>query len=94
MRSLLLGAAFAVIASACVPVAYVTPGGGKCIAKLGQQWVGRPATFENGKKVIVATKSATFRWAAPGKALTTDVDLNRVTVHYDASQTITKVVCG
>jgi hypothetical protein len=64
------------------------------MAGAGQQWVGQAATFENGKKILDATGAATFRWAGPGKVLTQEMDPNRVTVSYDATQTVSQVVCG
>ncbi len=94
MRNLMLLIASTAAISACVPVAYVAPGGGTCIADAGQSWVGQPATFEHGERILAATKAKTFRWAGPDKMLTMDFAADRVTVYYDQSQTVTKILCG
>ncbi len=94
MRNLVLVAASAAGMSACVPVPYAAPGGGACVAEPGQAWLGQPGTFENGEKILAATKSKTFRWAGPDKMLTMEFDANRVTVYYDKTQAITKIACG
>jgi hypothetical protein len=94
MRKLVLLAVSAAGISACAPVPYAVPGGGKCRPDQGQGYLGQMATFETGQKILDETKAKTFRWAGPDKMLTMELDPNRVTVYYDKAGTITKIACG
>ena len=94
MRSLILLTASAAALTACVGVPIVVPGGGKCVPNTSQQYVGQTANLENAQKILDASGATTFRWGGPDRVLTTEVDPNRVTVYYDESNSVARVICG
>jgi hypothetical protein len=72
----------------------VVPGGGKCVPNTGHEYIGQTISFEIGQKILDASGAKTFRWGGPNGVLTTEVDLNRVTVYYDEAGKVTRIVCG
>lgn len=93
MRRLILLTASAGALSGCV-VPVVVPGGGKCVPNTGQEYIGQTASLENAQRILNASGAKTFRWGGPDRALTTDVDPNRVTVYYDEANKVARIVCG
>jgi hypothetical protein len=97
MRNLLL-AAVALLgacatAPAATPVHGMTPGH-KCQTAGTDQFIGAAGTSESGAAIMRASHAAVLRWAPPGYMLTMDYREDRVTVHLDATNTVTEIKCG
>lgn len=58
------------------------------------RFVGQKASAELGAQLLAASGARTFRWGAPGMAMTMDFRADRLTVSYDEKMTITSARCG
>lgn len=56
--------------------------------------VGRPATAELGMEAVKRSHSRTIRWIQPGMMVTMDYRQDRLDIHLDASNVVTKLSCG
>ncbi|MBC7160477.1 MAG: hypothetical protein H5U21_10605 [Porphyrobacter sp.] len=67
---------------------------GTCDAAPAQPMVGTLVGAEAGARLLALTGARTLRWAPPDSALTMDFRPERLTVSYDRSMRITRIVCG
>lgn len=81
------------IAPAATPVHGVTPGH-KCQTAGTDRFVGQAGTSDSGSAIMRASNAAVLRWAPPGEMLSMDFREDRVTVHLDQTNMITKINCG
>lgn len=80
-------------APAAIPVHGVTPGH-KCQTEGTGQFIGQVGTSDSGAAIIRVSHAAVLRWAPPGGMMTMDFSENRVTVHLDEANRVTKINCG
>lgn len=72
----------------------VVKGDGRCDATPVSWAVGRKADEEVMKKVWRQSGAGLVRPIAPGQAVTMDFRQDRINVHLDAANTITRLDCG
>ncbi len=65
-----------------------------CNAAPVQGMIGRTATPELGAEAVRASKARTMRWIAPGTVVTMDYRIDRLNIHLDARNKVTRIVCG
>ncbi len=66
----------------------------RCDATPVQQYVGQSFSTFTLSDIRIATKSTSARAIAPGTAVSSEFQADRVTVYLDQSNVVTKVVCG
>lgn len=65
-----------------------------CDAAKVQAMVGKAATQENASQAVRASGARTMRWIRPDSAYTMDYRTDRLNIHLDARNRITRVTCG
>jgi hypothetical protein len=65
-----------------------------CDASRVQNLVGQAATQALGAEAIRASRARTLRWIAPGQVVTMDYRTDRLNLHLDAQNRVTRVACG
>jgi len=58
------------------------------------QFKGRTATSEVGAEMLRVSGARTIRWARPGTMMTMEFSPERLTVHIDPANRITRAICG
>jgi hypothetical protein len=56
--------------------------------------IGRPATAGLGAAALERSGSRSLRWIQPGTAVTMDYRLDRLNIHLDGKNVVTKFTCG
>ncbi|HEU4960054.1 MAG TPA: I78 family peptidase inhibitor [Sphingomonas sp.] len=87
-----LGLFLAACAAAQPPLAHGS--GAICKADGLSDLVGRPATADLGAAALKRSGARTLRWIQPGMAVTMDYRQDRLDVHLDARNVVTKLSCG
>lgn len=87
-------AALALAGCTAAPPRVGMESGRTCRADDAARFAGQPATADLGQAILSATGAATLRWVQPGQMVTMDFRADRVTVHLDAGNRVTRVVCG
>lgn len=65
-----------------------------CDATRVQGLIGQVATQALGTEAIRGSGARTMRWIAPGTAVTMDYRTDRLNIHLDAQNRVTRVDCG
>ena len=65
-----------------------------CNASRVQGLIGQLATQTLGTEAVRASGSRTLRWIAPGQAVTMDFRTDRLNLHLDGQNRVTRVDCG
>lgn len=65
-----------------------------CDAGPVQQYVGQSFATFTLTDIKIASKSATARTIAPGMAVSSEFQSDRVTVYLDSANVVTRIVCG
>lgn len=97
-----LAPALFIAACAAAPAAFDAPAsvapspasGGECNATGSERFVGQKRSSETQSAILAATGSSQIRWVTPGMMVTMDFLATRVTVHLDADNRISRIVCG
>jgi len=76
-----------------VPV-HGSTGGRECSNQGLDQFRGRAATSEVGSEILRLSGARIIRWAPPGTMMTMEFNSERVTVHLDSANRITRAICG
>ena len=56
--------------------------------------VGQQATQQLGTEALRISNARTIRWIRPGMAVTMDYRFDRLNIHLDASNAVTRLTCG
>jgi len=97
MRVLILG--LAVVAGGCKTFAEdeTLPRDGDrftCNAERVQGLVGQAATQAMGTEAVRTSGARTMRWIQPDNAYTTDFRTDRLNIHLDRQNKVTRINCG
>ena len=92
IRSLPLVAVLGACAAQQPPLAHGS--GAVCKADGLADLVGRPGTAELGAQALNRAGARTLRWIQPGTAVTMDYRQDRLDIHLDAHNVVTRVNCG
>jgi hypothetical protein len=65
-----------------------------CDAAPVQAMVGQVATQALGTEAVRASGARTMRWIRPGEAVTMDYRTDRLNMHLDAQNRVTRITCG
>ena len=65
-----------------------------CDARKVQTMIGQTATQALGGEAVRAAGARTMRWIAPDSAYTMDYRTDRLNIHLDARNRVTKIDCG
>ncbi len=65
-----------------------------CDAARVQSMIGQVATQALGTEAVRASGARTMRWITPGGAYTMDYRTDRLNIHLDAQNRITRIDCG
>ena len=65
-----------------------------CNAAKVQPMIGQVATQALGGEAVRTAGARTMRWIAPDSAYTTDYRTDRLNIHLDARNRVTKINCG
>jgi hypothetical protein len=65
-----------------------------CNAESLAELVGQPATAELGTAALDRSGSRSLRWIQPGTAVTMDYRQDRLNIHLDERNAVTKFTCG
>ena len=65
-----------------------------CNAAPLQTMVGQVATQALGAEAVRTANARTMRWIRPGEAVTMDYRTDRLNIHLDSQNRVTRVVCG
>jgi hypothetical protein len=65
-----------------------------CDAGKVQSMIGQAATQALGGEAVRTAGARTMRWIAPDSAYTTDYRTDRLNIHLDARNRVTKINCG
>lgn len=82
--------------SACAQAETPPPamGEGQCRAEPAAGMIGRKMSDEAGQRALVLTGAAKVRWVRPGQAITMDYRTDRLNIHLDEKDRITRFSCG
>ena len=98
MRMIAGGLALALIAGGCMPKEEEVPARDDvryaCNAARVQTMVGQVATQALGTEAVRASGARTLRWITPGSAHTMDYRTDRLNIHLDAQNRVTRLNCG
>ena len=91
----ILAAALFLAACAAAPQLPLAHGSGAvCKADGLTDLVGQPATADLGAEALKRSGARTLRWIQPGMAVTMDYRQDRLDIHLDARNVVTKLSCG
>lgn len=100
MRSLIAMAAVGLVLAGC----NTTAGDGKargvndvryaCDATRAQSLIGQVASQALGTDAVRTSGARTMRWISPGMAVTMDYRTDRLNIHLDGQNRVTRVDCG
>lgn len=99
-RFVYVAPALAIAACAVAPAAPVAPTApnpsspGGCNAAGTASFVGQRRSAQTQAAILAATGSTRIRWVTPGMMVTMEFLPTRVTVHLDADNRITRIICG
>ena len=65
-----------------------------CNAARVQDLVGRPAGTELGADALRRSGARTLRWLRPGDVVTMEYRADRLNIHLDAQNRVSRLVCG
>lgn len=65
-----------------------------CNAAPVQRMVGQVASQQLGGEAVRAAKARVMRWIAPNTAVTMDYRTDRLNIHVDSNNRITRIDCG
>ena len=65
-----------------------------CNAAQVQNMVGQIATQAGAAAALRTSNARTMRWISPGVAVTMDYRSDRLNIHLDSQNRITRIVCG
>jgi hypothetical protein len=65
-----------------------------CNAARVQGLVGQTASQAVGTDAVRGSGARTMRWIAPGTMVTMDYRTDRLNIHLDAQNKVTRIVCG
>lgn len=98
MRTLMAAAAAGLALAGCMTTETEKAAGDDvryaCDAGRAQGLVGQAATQALGAEAVRAAGARTLRWIAPGQAVTMDYRTDRLNLHLDAQNRVTRVACG
>lgn len=98
MRATATLMALAMISAGCAHVSEEEPAREDnryaCNAAAAQSLIGQTATQPVGAEAVRVTGARTLRWIRPGDAVTMDFRTDRLNLHIDAQNRITRVDCG
>lgn len=98
MRKLMALAAAGLVLAGCMTTEKEKAAGDDvryaCDASRVQNLIGQAATQALGAEAIRAAGARTLRWIAPGQAVTMDYRTDRLNLHLDAQNRVTRVDCG
>jgi hypothetical protein len=69
-------------------------GSGVCSAEGLANLVGQPATSDLAADALDRSGARSLRWLQPGMAVTMDYRRDRLDIHLDASNRVTRITCG
>lgn len=69
-------------------------GAAACVDDGLEQFKGREATSATGAEMLRVSRARTIRWARPGMMMTMEFNSERLTVHIDSANRITRATCG
>lgn len=93
LSPLLLAACAAAAPTDPIPVRGAD-GDKSCDASNTSQFIGMTASSETRSAIQAATGSGSLRTVRPDQMVTMEFSPSRVTVHLDAADKITRIVCG
>ena len=76
------------------PVAAATGGSGLCAPNNLERFVGKVRSEALGAEIRRQSGASTLRWVPEGMMVTMEFRGERVTVHLDSANRVTRVVCG
>ncbi len=100
MRSLIAVATVGLVVAGCTTTGGedVSKGGNDvrytCDATRVQGLIGQTATQALGTEAVRGSGSRTMRWIAPGMAVTMDYRTDRLNIHLDGQNKVTRIDCG
>ena len=65
-----------------------------CNASPAQAMVGQVASQALGTEAVRASKARTMRWIGPDTMVTMDFRTDRLNIHLDAQNKVTRITCG
>lgn len=65
-----------------------------CNAAAAQTMIGQTASQALGTDAVRVTRARTMRWITPDGAYTMDYRTDRLNIHVDGRNRITRIVCG
>ncbi|HEY0115183.1 MAG TPA: I78 family peptidase inhibitor [Allosphingosinicella sp.] len=96
MRLLVLGVGLAM--GGCMPVEQEVPTREDprftCNAARVQSMLGQVATQSLGTDAVRTASARTMRWIRPGEVVTMDYRTDRLNIHLDAQNRVTRIACG
>ena len=66
----------------------------ECNAARIQNLVGQVASQAMGGEAVRASNSRSLRWISPGMAVTMDYRADRLNIHLDNQNRVTRIACG
>lgn len=76
------------------PAQPAAPASGNCTVDNLQNMLGQHASAERIEQLQLKANANYIRVLAPGDAATLDYNLQRLNIHIDESETITRLTCG
>lgn len=67
---------------------------GACDAAGTESLVGQPASAELAAEAQRKSRARTMRWLQPGQIVTMEYRADRLNIHLDANNRVTRIVCG
>jgi hypothetical protein len=94
-----LGLGLGLLAAGCMPAGEEVEKAGEdprftCDATKVQSMVGQMASQKMGGEAVRASGARTMRWIEPDSAYTMDFREDRLNIHLDAQNRVTKINCG
>ena len=90
----MLGLALLLAACAAAPPPLAHGGDAICKADGLADLVGKPATADLGAEALSRSGARTLRWIQPGTMVTMDYRQDRLDVHLDEHNVVTRLSCG
>lgn len=89
---------FALLLGACAaspaPPTVVGGSGHLCKTEGLDDLIGQPGTSDLAAMALKRSGAATLRWIQPGMMVTMDFRQDRLDIHLDAANKVTKITCG